>query len=85
MQVLLKLTDKRPELVLDHFDKIKKATKESPSTISLAAQILSTAGKLNKVILMYFMWVSYSMWSVSFYVTLTMLQKYVKLFWWANN
>lgn len=52
MQVLLKLTDKRPELVLDHFDKIKKATQESPSTISLAAQILSTAGKVNKVILM---------------------------------
>ncbi|XP_037044917.1 protein melted isoform X2 [Bradysia coprophila] len=48
MQVLLKLTDKRPELVLDHFDKIKKATQETPSTISLAAQILSTAGKVNK-------------------------------------
>lgn len=51
MQVLLKLTDKRPELVLDHFDKIKKATQETPSTISLAAQILSTAGKVNKVII----------------------------------
>lgn len=51
MQVLLKMTEKQPELLLDHFDKIKKATQEAPSTISLAAQILSTAGKLNKVTL----------------------------------
>ncbi len=49
MQVLLKLTEKRPELVLDQFDKIKKATQETPSTISLAAQILSRAGKVKKV------------------------------------
>lgn len=49
MQVLLKLADKRPDLVIDQFDRIKMAAKDSPSCVSLAAQILSTAGKLSKV------------------------------------
>lgn len=48
MQVLLKLADKRPDLVIDQFNRIKMAVKESPSCVPLAAQILSTAGKYNK-------------------------------------
>lgn len=50
MQVLLKLSEKRPNLMLDQFQKIKAAALETPATITLAAQILSTAGKVNKVI-----------------------------------
>lgn len=48
MQVLLKLAEKRPDLIIDQLDRVKLAAKESPSCISTAAQILSTAGKLNK-------------------------------------
>lgn len=49
MQVLLKLAETKPILVIDQFDKIIAAAEESPSTVSLAGQILSTAGKLHKV------------------------------------
>ena len=49
MHVLLKLAEKRPNLVLDQFDKIKLAAQETPLTITLAAQILSTAGKVKEV------------------------------------
>lgn len=50
MQVLLKLAEKRPNLILDQFYKIKSAALENPNTITLAAQILSAAGRVNKVI-----------------------------------
>lgn len=50
MQVLLKLAEKKPALVIDQFSKIKQAAQETPATIQLAAQTLSAAGKVNKVI-----------------------------------
>lgn len=49
MSVLLKLAENRPNLIANYFDKIKAAAEETPSTVSLAAQILATSGKISKV------------------------------------
>lgn len=48
MQILLKLAEQRPLLVAEHFDKIRLATKTNPSTVTLGAQVLATAGRTNK-------------------------------------
>ncbi|XP_055373364.1 protein melted isoform X2 [Condylostylus longicornis] len=47
MSVLLKFAENRPNLILSYFDNIKNSATENP-TIALAAQILSTSGKINK-------------------------------------
>ena len=49
MQILLKIAEPRPECMVEHFDKIKKATKISNNTITLGPQLLATAGRTNKV------------------------------------
>lgn len=49
MQVLLPLSEYRPQLVIPHFVQLKTAATETPTTITLAAQIMSAAGKVNKV------------------------------------
>lgn len=47
MNVLMKLAEKRPNLIVNYFDNIKTAAIKNPSTITLAAQILATSGKIN--------------------------------------
>lgn len=49
LQVLLKLAEQSPDLVLDHFPIISNVAKTNPTMVAIAAQILSTAGKVNKV------------------------------------
>ncbi|XP_053955862.1 protein melted isoform X3 [Anastrepha ludens] len=49
MQTLLKISEQRPLLIVEHSEKIKAASKANPNTISLAAQILASAGRTNKV------------------------------------
>lgn len=49
MQILLKLAETRPNLIVKYFDKIKDSTTETLTTIAVAAQILATAGKISKV------------------------------------
>ncbi|XP_037944224.1 protein melted isoform X2 [Teleopsis dalmanni] len=48
MQILLKVAEHRPHLMVEHFDKIKLASKTQPNSISLAAQILTAAGRTSK-------------------------------------
>ncbi|XP_055909392.1 protein melted isoform X1 [Eupeodes corollae] len=48
MQILLKIAESSPKLIVEHFEKIKLTAKNNPTTISLAAQVLATAGRNNK-------------------------------------
>ncbi|XP_049313359.1 protein melted isoform X1 [Bactrocera dorsalis] len=48
MQILLKISEQRPLLIVEHCEKIKAASKANPNTVSLAAQILASAGRTNK-------------------------------------
>lgn len=49
MQVFLDMAGKRPQLLLDHVPKIKQAAESHPNTLCLAAQVISSVGKLSKV------------------------------------
>jgi len=49
MQILLKIAAERPQLLVDHFNKIRFAGTEHQNTTALAAQVLATAGRTNKV------------------------------------
>jgi len=49
MAVFLNMAERRPQLLVDHLPAIKKAVERHPSTLSLAAQVISFVGKLNKV------------------------------------
>lgn len=48
MQVFLNMAGKRPQLLVDHLSKIKHAAECHPNTLCLAAQVISSVGKLNK-------------------------------------
>ncbi|PSN29327.1 Protein melted [Blattella germanica] len=48
MQVFLNMAGKRPQLLVDHMSKIKEAAECHPNTLCLAAQVISSVGKLNK-------------------------------------
>lgn len=47
MLVLLKMADNCPSSIFNHYDKIKNSAKKNPSTVSIAAKILSAGGKEN--------------------------------------
>ncbi|XP_026845248.1 protein melted isoform X1 [Drosophila persimilis] len=49
MQILLKLAQHAPHLLVDHFEQLRLAAKTNPSTATLCAQILTTAGIGSKV------------------------------------
>lgn len=44
MQILLKLAQHAPHLLVDHFEQVRLAAKANPSTITLCAQVLTTSG-----------------------------------------
>lgn len=44
MQILLKLAQHAPHLLVDHFEQVRLAAKTNPSTITLCAQVLTTSG-----------------------------------------
>ncbi|XP_043865372.1 protein melted isoform X2 [Drosophila mojavensis] len=44
MQILLKLAQHAPHLLVEHFEQLRLAAKANPSTVTLCAQILTTAG-----------------------------------------
>ncbi|BFF96740.1 protein melted [Drosophila madeirensis] len=44
MQILLKLSQHAPHLLVDHFEQLRLAAKTNPSTVTLCAQILTNAG-----------------------------------------
>ncbi|EDW50797.1 GM14823 [Drosophila sechellia] len=44
MQILLKLSQHSPSLLVDHFEQLRLAAKTNPGTIPLCAQIMTTAG-----------------------------------------
>ncbi|KAH8302773.1 hypothetical protein KR044_010710 [Drosophila immigrans] len=44
MQILLKLAQHSPSLLVEHFEQLRLAAKANPSTVTLCAQILTTAG-----------------------------------------
>ncbi|KAH8270011.1 hypothetical protein KR018_002318 [Drosophila ironensis] len=44
MQILLKLAQHSPQLLVDHFEQLRLAAKTNPGTIPLCAQIMTTAG-----------------------------------------
>ncbi|XP_060659487.1 protein melted isoform X2 [Drosophila nasuta] len=44
MQILLKLAQHSPHLLVDHFEQLRLAAKTNPSTVTLCAQILTTSG-----------------------------------------
>ncbi|TDG52604.1 hypothetical protein AWZ03_000837 [Drosophila navojoa] len=44
MQILLKLAQHAPHLLVEHFEQLRQAAKANPSTVTLCAQILTTAG-----------------------------------------
>ncbi|XP_067644186.1 protein melted [Eurosta solidaginis] len=48
MQILLKISEQHPLLIVEHCDKVKAASKANPNNISLTAQILASAGRTNK-------------------------------------
>lgn len=48
MQILLKLAQQKPQLVAEYFNKICSAIKANTISVTLAAQVLVTAGRLNK-------------------------------------
>lgn len=49
MQVLLRLAEKRPHLLTDYVGRVKQAAETYPSTLCLAAQVITAVGKLSKV------------------------------------
>ena len=51
MNVLLKLAEHKPILLIDHLDYIKNIVQKSGTSITTAAQIFTAVGKGNKVIL----------------------------------
>lgn len=51
LEVLLKIAEQTPEVVLEHFAAISNVVKANPALVAIAAQILSTAGRVNKVCL----------------------------------
>ncbi|KAK9501661.1 hypothetical protein O3M35_012345 [Rhynocoris fuscipes] len=48
MQVLLRLAEKRPHLLVDYVGRVKQAAETHPSTLCLAAQVITAVGKLSK-------------------------------------
>nr|CAD7455379.1 unnamed protein product [Timema tahoe] len=46
MQVFLNMAGTKPQLLVDHVGKIKKAAESHPNTLCLAAQVISSVGKL---------------------------------------
>ncbi|XP_049810598.1 protein melted isoform X1 [Schistocerca nitens] len=48
LQVFLDMAGKRPQLLLDHVPKIKQTAESYPNTLCLAAQVISSVGKLSK-------------------------------------
>lgn len=48
MQILLKLAQHAPHLLVDHFEQVRLAAKTNPSTITLCAQVLTTSGMGSK-------------------------------------
>ncbi|XP_073971191.1 ventricular zone expressed PH domain-containing protein melted isoform X2 [Rhodnius prolixus] len=48
MQVLLRLAEKRPHLLTDYVGRVKQAAETYPSTLCLAAQVITAVGKLSK-------------------------------------
>nr|CAD7426154.1 unnamed protein product [Timema monikensis] len=48
MQVFLNMAGTKPQLLVDHVGKIKKAAESHPNTLCLAAQVISSVGKLSK-------------------------------------
>lgn len=49
MQVFRDMAVTRPQLLVEHLQKIKNAADSHPNTLCLAAQVISSVGKLNKV------------------------------------
>ncbi|XP_065349191.1 protein melted [Cloeon dipterum] len=48
MQVFLAMAATRPQLLVDHLQRIKDAAQSHPNTLGLAAQVISSVGKLSK-------------------------------------
>ncbi|XP_030386427.1 protein melted [Scaptodrosophila lebanonensis] len=48
MQILLKMAEHAPHLLVDHFEQLRLAAKANPSTVTLCAQILTAAGMGSK-------------------------------------
>lgn len=48
MQVLLRLAEKKPHLLMDCVPKVKQAAETFPATLCLAAQVIAAVGKLSK-------------------------------------
>ncbi|ALC44109.1 melt [Drosophila busckii] len=48
MQILLTLAQHNPQLLVPHFEQVRQAAKSNPSTVTLAAQLLTTAGMGSK-------------------------------------
>lgn len=53
LQVFLNLAKNQPQLLSDYVLKIKKAAECNPNSLCIAAQVLSSVGKINKVLLLY--------------------------------
>lgn len=49
LQVFLNLAKNQPQLLSDYVIKIKKAAECNPNSLCIAAQVLSSVGKINKV------------------------------------
>jgi protein melted len=49
MQVFLAMAATRPQVLVDHLQRIKEAAQSHPNTLGLAAQVISSVGKLSKV------------------------------------
>lgn len=49
MQVFLNLAEKRPQSLVDHIGTVKTAAVRHPTTLCLAAKVISSVGKLSKV------------------------------------
>ncbi|KAF4523800.1 hypothetical protein B566_EDAN013358, partial [Ephemera danica] len=48
MQVFLAMAASRPQVLVDHLQRIKEAAQSHPNTLGLAAQVISSVGKLSK-------------------------------------
>ncbi|KAE8740818.1 hypothetical protein FOCC_FOCC013672 [Frankliniella occidentalis] len=48
MKVFVNMAEKRPQLLIDHLSEIKKVVECYPNTLCLAAQVISSVGKLSK-------------------------------------
>lgn len=49
LEVLQTVAEQTPDVVLEHFPAIGTVVKTNPALVAICAQILSTAGKVNKV------------------------------------